>query len=253
LVEIRELGIGGFDFSALPSGRIKSLARIAGASKTNDIERMPDQQKAAMLVAFAYVFEEVAQDDALDVFDCLVTDILRRSKNEGKSERLKSLKQLDAAALRLCGACEIVLDPELTDAEVRSEIFSVLPAEQLKAALATVWSIARPRDHDYFDELMGKWNVVRSFLPGLLNAIQFQATPGGMPVLKAVEFLRGIESSRKPSMDDAPKEVLTKWWLQRAFNYDGTIDRRAYTFCVLKRLHECLKTWDFRQPQQQVV
>jgi hypothetical protein len=45
-------------------------------------------------------------------------------------------------------------------------------------------------------------------------------------------------------MDDAPREVLTNPWLRMVFNDDGELDRRAYTFCVLERLRDCLRRRD---------
>lgn len=244
LIEIRAMGIGGFDLSRLPSGRIKTMARIAAGSKAQAIERMATQKRIATLVAFAYVFEETAQDDALNVLDILISDLLRSSKNEGKKDRLKSLKDFDAAALRLCSACEIILDPALSDVDVRAEVLNVASIEELEAALETIWSIARPPDEDYQKELMSRWRTVRHFLPQVLNTIQFQSTPAAAPVLDAVAFLRKIEGSRKVNMDDAPQEVLTKPWLRMAFNDDGELDRRAYTFCVLERLQDCLRRRD---------
>lgn len=244
LIEIRAMGIGGFDLSRLPSGRIKTMARIAAGSKAQTIERMPTQKRIATLVAFAYVFEETAQDDSLDVLDMLISDLLRSSENEGKRDRLKSLKDFDAAALRLCSACEIILDPELSDADVRAEVLTVASIEELEAALETIWSIARPPDDNYQKELLSKWRTVRRFLPEVLNTIHFQSTPAAAPVFEAVAFLRKIEGSRKVNMDDAPQAVLTKPWLRMAFNDNGELDRRAYTFCVLERLQDCLRRRD---------
>lgn len=244
LIEIRSMGIGGFDLSKLPAGRIKTMARIAAGSKAQSIDRMSAQRRIATLVAFASVFEETAQDDAITVLDLLISDLLRSSENEGKKDRLRSLKEFDAAALRLCSACEVILDPELSDADVRAEVLTLASLEELEAALETIWSIARPPDNTYQKELMSKWRTVRRFLPEVLNTIQFQSTPAGAPVLEAIDFLRKIEGSRKVNMDDAPQAVLTKAWQKMAYNADGELDKRAYTFCVLERLQDCLRRRD---------
>ena len=244
LIEIRSMGIGSFDLSRLPAGRIKTMARIAAGSKAQSLERMSAQRRIATLVAFAYVFEETAQDDALNVLDLLISDLLRNSASEGKKDRMRSLKEFDAAALRLCSAFEVILDPELKDEDVRAEVLAVASLEELETALETIWSIARPPDHDYQKELMSRWSTLRRFLPAVLKTIQFQSTPAATPVLEAVEFLREIEALRKVDMDDAPREVLTKPWQKFAFTADGDLDRRAYTFCVLERLQDCLRRRD---------
>ena len=45
--------------------------------------------------------EAIAIDDALDVLNLLVKDILAKSQTDGKKNRLRTLKDLDAAALQL--------------------------------------------------------------------------------------------------------------------------------------------------------
>ena len=67
LEEIRALRINQLDLSRVPSGRITVLARYAAAVWAANIARMPRERRIATLVAFANVFERVAQDDALDL------------------------------------------------------------------------------------------------------------------------------------------------------------------------------------------
>lgn len=245
LVEIRKFGIGKFDLSKLPAGRIKTMARIAAGSKAQTIEKMSEERKIATLVAFAHVFEETALDDSLDVLDLLISDLLRNSASEGKKDRLKTLKEFDAAALRLCSVGEIVLDPELSDQDLRSEILTVLSAKELESALQTVWSIARPPDDNYHRELMSKWRTVRRFLPAVLKTIEFQSSPAAAPIVDAVNFLRKMEDSpRAVTMQDAPHEVLTKPWQRLAYDPEGNLDKRAFTFCTLERMQDSLRRRD---------
>jgi hypothetical protein len=153
---------------------------------------MSAQRRLATLVAFAHAFEESAQDDALDVLNVLISDLLRNSASEGKRDRLQTLKEFDAAALRLCSAAELILDPELDNSDLRNDIFSVISAEQLESALETIWSIARPPDDSYQKELMSRWRTVRRFLPTLLSTIEFQSTQAAAPILEAITFLRAV-------------------------------------------------------------
>lgn len=138
LLEVREIGVGSLDLSNLPAGRVKTLARLAAGVRALSISRMPHERKIATLLSFASVMEETAQDDALTVLDLLIGDLLRDSENEGKKDRLKTLKSMDKAALRLCKACEILLDFDLNDSEVRPAIFSAVSEIELEEALSTV-------------------------------------------------------------------------------------------------------------------
>ena len=71
---------------------------------------MAPERRTATLLAFAQAFERTAMDDAIDLFDLLVTDIVRGAHKEGEKERLRTLHDLDAAALQLWDALQVLLD-----------------------------------------------------------------------------------------------------------------------------------------------
>jgi TnpA family transposase len=244
LKEIRALGAGSYDLSGLPSGRIKLLFRFASSSKATVLERMPEERRIATLFAFAHSLEESALDDAIDVLDQLTAALVRKSAHNGKAKRLRTLKDLDSAALRLCTACELILDPELNDVDLRREVFSIMSNVELQEAISTVFSLARRPDHNYREELMEKWLTVRRFLPTLLRTIDFQCTETARPVRKALQFLKAIEGNRHPDMSKAPTEILSRGWRQIVYNENGVPDRCAYTFCVLERLRDTLRSRD---------
>jgi hypothetical protein len=113
LVEIRELGVAELDLSRIPAGRLKALARHAATSWAAVIARMPSDRRVATLLAFARAFEVTALDDALDLLDLIITDLLTQAKLAGEKERLRTLGDLDAAALQLRDVCIGVIQEQL--------------------------------------------------------------------------------------------------------------------------------------------
>ena len=244
LEEIRSLGVNHLDLSRLPSGRVHTLARHAAALWAANIARMPQQRRIATLVAFAHVFEIVAQDDALDLLDQLITQCLARAESAGEKERLRTIRDLDAAAIRLSEIGKIVIDWGLKEQIVRHTAFQIVPAIQIEQDIATVTRLTRPPDDNYYEFLLGNYNTIRRFLPELLRSIRFEGARAGQPVLQALEFLHGIEGCSKPKMEDAPREVVNRGWQRLVFEKDAQIDRRFYTFCVLERLQDSLARRD---------
>ncbi len=92
LVTIRSLGIRQLPLAKIPLTRLKALSRTALTVRTQALARMPSSRRTATLVAFAYVMESIATDDALDVLELLFKDLLSCSAREGKKERLRTLK-----------------------------------------------------------------------------------------------------------------------------------------------------------------
>lgn len=87
------------------------------------IARMPFERRIATLVAFIQVLEATAADDTLHVLELLIKDLLSKSVRDGKKKRLRTIKDLDAAALRLGEACSVILDPNCEDKSVREVVF----------------------------------------------------------------------------------------------------------------------------------
>jgi TnpA family transposase len=244
LRRIREIGVSHLTLPNIPPSRLKALSRAAFTSRAQTIERMPTTRRIATLLAFVHDIEAIAQDDALTVLELLTKDLLSKSVSQGKKERLRTLKDLDAAALKLSTACSVLLDLDCDDTQLRGAIFAQISQAQLAKAVEQVESLARPPDDRYYPELLDRWRTVRLFLPTLLNTIEFQSTKAGQPILTALAFLKSIEGKRKPTMGDAPLAIVSKGWLRWVCAFEGEIDRRAYTFCVLEQLVDGLRCRD---------
>lgn len=254
--QIRALGVDGLDLQRLPSGRLKALARFAAATWAPNIARMPEPRRVATLLAFAHHFEVVALDDALDVLDALLTELNAQAKRAGQKERLRTLGDLDRAALRMRIVCGVIVDENLVDdaCDLLREIFSRVPREQLQNAIATVDDLTRAPDDDFLPELTERFGRVRRFLPTLLKTVSFQATQAGQPLLGALEFLKTLEGQHKPDMTRAPLEVVSPAWKrlvvgqeknnQEKPKQEKQTDRASYTLCVLQQLQEALRRRD---------
>ena len=184
LADIRALGIGSLSLSHLPPNRLRALARYGAAARAQAIAQMTPERRMATLLAFAYVFEERAMDDALDLLDVLITDIVREAHKDGEKERLRTLRDLDTAALQLWDALQILLDECVDVAAVRTQTFARIPRERVLEAGTQVETLARPSDDHYYPELVERYRSVRRFLPTLLRTVAFEGTQAGQPMLE---------------------------------------------------------------------
>jgi hypothetical protein len=230
---IRAFDAGSLPLERLPPGRVAALARYAVQARAQAIARMPDDRRVATLVAFARAFEAHAQDDALDLFDQLLTKLLARSARRGQQGRLRSLKDMDAAALQLQAVCQLLLDEtDHPDTTLRATIFAQVPRDQVQAVVDLVRTLARPPDADnYYENLAPQYPVIRQFLPALLQSVHFAGADAAASILAAVRYLAQLEGKRMPTLADAPQRVITAVWRRHVVGADAMIDRRFYTFC----------------------
>jgi TnpA family transposase len=262
LTKIRELGVGSgsIDLSSIPPARLKGLARYALAARAQAIGKMSEERRVATLLAFARIIEVAAQDDALDLFDMLVQALLSRSERANEKERLRTIRDLDMAALQLREACLIMLNKGYEDVNIRDAVFARISPEKLAAAANRVGDLAGPEEdytHAYYEQLSTRYGSVRRFLPLFLRTIDFQGTEAGKSVLEAWKYLGEMEESNReklergsrpgrPDMHLAPRSVVSRPWKRFVFRTKGRrqIDKRFYTFCTLERLQDGLRRRD---------
>ena len=242
---IRDLDVGELALEHLPPHRLHALARYGAAARAQALARMPTERRSATLLAFARAFESIALDDALDLLDLLISDLLRAAHYTGEHERLRTLRDLDAAALQLWDALQVLLDERVDTSAVRSTTFAQIPRQRLVEAGTQVETLTRPPDDHYYPELIERYHSVRRFLPTLLHTVAFQGTQAGQPMLKAWAFLRHLEHQRHPDMQPAPLDVVPSAWRRLVKPPQAPVpDRRAYTLCLLERLQDHLRRRD---------
>lgn len=239
---MRSLDVGQNVLTHVPANRVKTLAHYAVTTKAQNIATLTEQRRTATLVSFTRHLAVTAQDDALDVLDMLIRDLLARSTNDGKKTRLRTLRDLDAAALSLAEISEKLIKEEVTDEQVRALLTERQP--KITEAVATIYALARPANDNYYQEIVARYPVVRRFFPALLRTIEFQGNEAGKPLLKALTFLREQDEHKHPDFSAAPMEIVPTGWKRHVEPPDQPIDRRYYTLCILERLHEALRRHD---------
>ncbi len=97
--------------------------------------------------------EATAQDDALEVLEALLRELFGDAIKADKKARLRTLNDLDQAAATLAHACQMLLDTNLPDDELRATLFEKIPRDMLTQALEGVNALIRPADNVYYREL----------------------------------------------------------------------------------------------------
>ncbi|MEU7749343.1 Tn3 family transposase [Nonomuraea sp. NPDC049158] len=258
-VELRGLGAAGWDLSAVPAGKVAALARFAKAARAKAVADLAGDRKLATLVAFAAVMEPVSADEAIEVFDLAMGDLVRTSAFKAGKERLRTLKDLDTAAIVLrevwLAIRDVAADP---DGDVRAALDGMdLPA--IHAAADTIGELAQEPDEDFQDQLLQRYATIRRFLTKLLKVIDFhagaaeaersgagQGTRRGFELLEAIDFLKSLERRRSPVRpEEVPSAHLTSAWHRRVFpkrgEKAGEVNTLAYTVATVERLRECLR------------
>ena len=260
--DVADLGLGALDVSAVPHRRVVALARYGMAAKATALRRHPEPRRLATLVATVRPLEAKAADDALELFDVLMTnDLMARAARESRKEKLRRYPRLSKDAGKLAAAVGVLLDALEHEQQLSLDLLweaieSTVSRAELRAAVAHLLDIAAPADADPEGEwrttLVDRFASVRAFVPLLCKTIEFGATAQAAGILEAMTDL--------PALLDAPATtaipagyldarrvaddvVAAGWWRRLVYSEgrpDGTVDKPAYVFCVLEQFHRHL-------------
>lgn len=241
---LRSLEFSRLNFAGLPAIQLRNLARYAGMASVKYIARMPEERRLAILTAFVKAQEILALDEAVDVLDLLILNITRSAKQTGQKKRLRTLKDLDRAALLLAHACTLLLDDKMDDAALRQTIFSHVPKNRLAESVGKVNELARPQDTNFQDEMVEQYGRVKRFLPAMLRDLHFQSAPASENTLSAIHYLAELSGSKKRLLENAPEQIITGPWKRLVYDSEGRIQRAGYSLCLLERLQDSLRRRD---------
>ncbi|WP_374748852.1 Tn3 family transposase [Klebsiella variicola] len=241
---LRNMEVSRLNFSGLPAAQLRNLARYAGMTSTRYIARMPEVRRLAVLTAFVKSQEISALDEAVDVLDMLILDITREAKKTGQKKRLRTLKDLDRAALLLARVCALLLDENTDETALRTTIFKIVPPAKMTESVDKVNELARPHNTNFQDEMVEQYGRVKRFLPALLRDLHFHAAPDGEHTLAAIHYLGELNGSKKRILDDAPGHIITGPWKRLVYDAEGRIQRAGYSLCLLERLQDALRRRD---------
>ena len=264
--EVAAMGMGELDLVAVPWRRVADLARYGMAAKAPLLRRHPRARRLATLLATVRWLESRTVDDALELFDVvLTTELLARAERESSKEKLRRYPRIARDAGRLAAAMRVVLEAiewgeDVPLQTVWDAIDNVVPRDELRAAVDRVTEVLPPPDADPNGEwrasLVERYASVRTFVPLLCRVIKFDATAQAAPVLAAMSDLpnlmitrptqhvpAGYLDARRVAVDLVPPG----WWQRLVFTPERpevTVHRAGYVFCVLEQFHRHLKKGD---------
>lgn len=209
--ELAGLGVSELDVGVVPARRVVELARYGLAAKAPALARHDDPRRSATLLATARRLQVRAVDDALDLFEVLMsTELLVRAERESVKDKLRRYPRISRDAGRLAAAVGVLFEASEWGGQVSLDlgwdaIENVVSRTELRVAVEHVAEVLPAPDVDpegeWRERLLARYPAVLGFVPLLCEVIDFDAT-GGRPV--------------------------------------GTVDRAGYVFCVLEQFHRHL-------------
>jgi hypothetical protein len=261
IAEIGESGLSRVDIDVtVTPRRLAELARYGMSADVAQLKRHGEQRRMATLVATVTALEATAIDDALDLLDLfMTTELIGKAHQDTDKQTIKAHPRLASSSAMLVVVAEVLLEAsswgdedEVRLSQVWEAIEARIPRSQVRAAAATVSGMVPPPEAipegNWRAELAKRITAVSGFVKVLTSTITFGATATGAPVLAAMTDLgEQLASEARWTVRNrrVHPAVVTGPWQHLVFGHparaDGSVDRAAYTFCVLEQFHRYLK------------
>ncbi len=242
---LKRVGVARWALDGLSPNRLKRLAQIARRATGQALQRMPEERRYPLLVAFLRQSLVDIADETVDQFDRCLAEAYARAGHDLEDFR-SSVAQTTNETVRLFGElARVVLDPTVRDAQLRHAIYRQIPATRLRKAVEESSRIVRPVEDSGFDFLRKRYGHLRRFIPAFLGVFSFRSNLDSDPLLQPVDLLRRLSKRRGRSLPrSADIGFVPPKWRSYVIDDQGRIDRAYFELCVLSELRAALRAGD---------
>jgi TnpA family transposase len=242
ITQMRATGLTGRDLGVLNPNRLKWLARIDRRATNQALQRMAEERRYPILLAFLHQSLTDMIDEAVDLFDRNLAEAYSRAGRELDEFRKSVAKATNEKVSLFYTLGQIVLDPQVKDAEVRLLIYQRIAPERLRSAVEECEQIMRPLDDSYFDLLATRYSNIRQFAPRFLETFTWRAHDEDDALLAAIAVMQELNAAGVRKVPaDAPREFIPAKWEPYVMAEQGQLSRRYYELCLLWEVRTALR------------
>ena len=239
---LRNLGADNWDLSLLNPNRLRFLAQVGRRSTNQYLQRLFPERRYPILIAFLRQSLIDITDEAVEIFNQILWDLYGDARDDlDKFQKgVSRSKDRNLKLFRLI--IPVLLTPDIEEADVRSIIFTQVPAKDLVRAYEELSMIVREND-GHFDFFAKRYSYIQQFAPEFLQAFSFKTIYPKDSLTDAINILRqcNAKSHKRTIPKNAPVSFVSSKWKPYVFDKKGEIVRRYYVFCVLWELRNALR------------
>jgi TnpA family transposase len=246
---IRDYTLSTFKVDDIAENRLAVIVRTGMTLKASILAQQSQERCMATLAVTMRHLEYQAIDEVLIVFDTLMRELGLRAQRRIQRERLRSLKDLDAAALTLRDAVRLVLDTNVPSRSLRSLILKEFGESALQNAVLSVTELTTTIEDSETEVWQNTFKVISKFITPLLETITFDGTPAAKPLLEGIIFAKRISKAGRAEWGVPPRGFIPRAWIPIIFHVgsngeDGNFNRSKYMVCLTQQLYKTLKRGD---------
>ncbi len=196
LLFLRELSLPTLPMT-LHQNRILQLARKASRYQAQPLLNFSQDRRHALLVAHLFELSQDLTDQALDQFDRLLGELLRKGERRQEKHLRMNSRQMNSHLTIFTKATEAFLKARAEGNDPAQALLETVPAVQLQATVDSAKLFLRPEDLDSLDLIGSRYVPMRQSLLTLYQALHFQPFRRSEPSLQALEYVSNLAKLRR--------------------------------------------------------
>ncbi len=246
VARIRDFKVTTLMLEDIAENRLAVLVRMGMSTKAAILGLQSRERCMATLAVTMRHLEYQAVDEVLIVFEVLMRELGLRAQRRIQRERLRSLKDLDAAALTLRDAVRVVLDPNNQSRNLRKLILQEFSESTLQTAILNVTELTTAAEDSEVEIWQNAHKVISRFIGPLFDTIAFDGTHTAKSLLEGITFAKRLGKISRIQWGLPPRGFIPKAWLplifpNRSKGEDGDFNRNQYMVCLIQQLEKGLK------------
>ena len=181
----------------LHQNRVLQLARKCSKYQAQPLLNLPRDRRHALLVAYLFELSQDLTDQALDQFDKLLGELLRKGERRQEKHLRINSRKMNSHLTILTTAMEAFLLARMEGHDPVQALFDKVPEAQLQATVDSAKQFLRPEDLDSLDLIESRYAPMRQSLLSLYQALDFQPFRRSEPSLQALEYISNLAKRRK--------------------------------------------------------
>jgi TnpA family transposase len=245
---VRDLGLPPNPGEGIHNNRLSQLAREGAKTTPQHLRRFDPDHRHATLVAYLSERSAILADEALDMHDRLVGEMLGKGEKARDENFRKRGKAINEKVGLYAAVGKALIIARETGEDPYAVVESAVGWERFVESIEEAEELALPADFDYLEHLESQYRRLRGYAPALLGTFEFSAAPPAEPLLEAVNMLKEMNATGKRKVpNDAPTSFVKPRWERHVFD-EGGIDKRYYEMSAITELKNGLKSGDVWVP-----
>lgn len=233
--------------------RVLQLARKGSRYQAQPLAKLRPEHRYSLLLAYLSELSQDLVDQALDMFDKMLGELLRKGERRQETHLQDNAKPMNYSLTVLARAAQAFLKADAEGLDFRATVYGEVDKSTLVTTVESTKDLVRPPDLDYLDLIEGKYQQMRGAMLAMYQLLEFRAIRGSDPSTDALDYVveLGRRSERVTAVRQtvgnrttyAPMAHVTDRW--RKHVTDGqTISPNYYEASAFKALKGRLRAGD---------